>query len=162
MAKDEEKVSVEFTKKELDYYLESLKKVQSNYAKGSELAGMIALLRDKLIRASDTYIENLEKALVNYKRFFGEQSGMCDNETVVKTLAYIDNCVDLIKSSLKVMDTVDEVGDESDNIVDYTLTIERHLVELHRFYGGSCWQLETVSMEMSTALHDLLTAYNLY
>ena len=87
---------------------------------------------------------------------------MCDNETVVKTLAYIDNCVDLIKSSLKVMDTVDEVGDESDNIVDYTLTIERHLVELHRFYGGSCWQLETVSMEMSTALHDLLTAYNLY
>ena len=106
MAKDEEKVSVEFTKKELDYFLESLKKVQSNYAKGSDLAGMIAILRDKLIRASDTYIENLETALVNYKKFFGEQSGMCDNETVVKTLAYIDNCVDLIKSNLKVMNKV--------------------------------------------------------
>ena len=55
-----EKVSVEFTKEELDYYVRSLKKVQSNYAKGSDLADMIAMLRDKLIRTSDIYIENLD------------------------------------------------------------------------------------------------------
>ena len=91
MAKDEEKVSVEFTKKELDYYLESLKKVQSNYAKGSDLADMIATLRDKLIRTSGIYIENLEKALANYKKFFSE---FHDNENVVKALAYIDDFVD--------------------------------------------------------------------
>ena len=154
-----EKISVEFTKEELDYYVKSLKKVQGNYAKGSDLADMIATLRDKLIRANDTYIENLEKALENYKKFFSE---LPDNEAVVKALAYIDDFVDSIKSNLKVMDTADEVGDEADNIVKYTIIIEKHLVELHRFYGGNCWRLETASMGVSTALHDLLTAYNLY
>ena len=154
-----EKVSVAFTKEELDYYVKSLKKVQSNYAKGSDLADMIATLRDKLIRTSGIYIENLERALVNYKKFFSE---FHDNENVVKALAYIDDFVDSIKSNLKVMNTADEVGDEADNIVKYTIIIEKHLVELHRFYGGNCWRLETASMGVSTALHDLLTAYNLY
>ena len=121
--------------------------------------GMALTLSGSAVFKGSQSIENLEKALENYKKLFSE---LPENDAVVKALAYIDDFVDSIKSNLKVMDTADEVGDESDNIVKYTIIIEKHLVELHRFYGGNCWQLEKVSMEMSTALHDLLTAYNLY
>lgn len=153
-----EKVSVEFAKDELDYYVEALEKVQSHYTNGSDTAVMIAMLRGKLGLACGNLIKNIEIAYDSYKKEVLGEHNRSQDEEIKDTLQYIEGFIGDIGNCLN---TSGEYVD-GEAIRSRVLDIESHLVALHEKIGDHCWQIEMKTMDLITALHKMLSANDLY